>query len=176
VHPDRPVELRHAREHRLEARVVGRAAVHVRVDLNAERAQLADRPVDLGQRGIDVVDRHAGHEAEEGVGPIAHQLGQRVVGQPGQLDGLGGPTERFDRWCRETDDLRVVLERLDHAQALINVVERADRRRPLEQVGRPLRGDLLEAVVVGPREDVAEGVDLHSASASEVSGLAGVIP
>jgi hypothetical protein len=119
VDPDRPVEFRHVGEHRLEARIVERQAVHVRVDLDPQRSQLIHCPIDLGERRVHVVQRHSCDEADEVLPTGAHQLRHLVVRQTGELGRLGRLAQRLDRRRCETDDLRVVVEGLDYAQPLV---------------------------------------------------------
>src|ERR671915_327299 len=180
MHPNRPVELGHAGEQRLEAGIVEWQAVHVRVDLDAEGAELPHGPVDLPERGVHVVHRQTGDEADERLRARAHQLGHLVVRQAGEVGRLGRLAQRLERRRRQADDLRVVVEGLDHAQPLVDVPERADRGGALHEVRGPLARALLEPVEVPLRQYVAERIELHgrlySTTASEVSGFSSTTP
>jgi hypothetical protein len=87
------------------------------------------------------------------------QLGEAVVGDAGEFRGPVGAGHALERRQPKGDDLRVILERVHHPQARIEVMDRADALDALADVGRAAGGagqeieDLL-------RKEVAEGVDV----------------
>jgi len=84
---DEPVQFGHLPVERLEALLVHRVPVHVRVNLYAQRAELLARIVHFGHGGLDVVHRHARHEAREAVRVSGNQLREGLVADPGELGG-----------------------------------------------------------------------------------------
>ena len=67
----------------VEPGLVERSAADVGVQLGADRAKLAHRPVQFPGGGLGVVHRQRGGEASEPVWMLRHQVGQFVVGGPG---------------------------------------------------------------------------------------------
>ena len=150
---------------RVEPRVVHGLAADVRVDLRAERAELAPRVLVLGHRGLGIVHRHAGAEPGEAVRVGPDELGHGLVADPGHLLGDLRGAEVLHRRRADVDDLAVVAELVHLREADIHVDQARDVRHPLAQVrGVHGLGEREEAVVVGARHDVTEGVYLHSSA------------
>ena len=82
---------------RVEPVGVHGVAAGVRVDLRADRAQLAGRVVQLGHGRVGVVHRHAGAKPGEPVRVGPDQLGQGLVADPGHLPGDPGRAEVLHR-------------------------------------------------------------------------------
>jgi hypothetical protein len=68
VEPDRSTKLVHGREEPFELRAVDGLAADVRVDLRADRAEVVDGPLRLGDARIRRRQRRLRHEAREAVG------------------------------------------------------------------------------------------------------------
>ena len=162
MQPDRLVELVHGGEERLELGPVQRLAADVGIDLHAERAELRDRALGLRGAGIGGRQRRLRDEGREALGVLGDQLGHAVVADPGELERDLGVAlgHRFQRRHRQRDDLRVVGELVDHAQARVEIVDRLHRPRAPEHV-LEAGADLLHALVVGGRIEMRESIDAH---------------
>jgi hypothetical protein len=166
---DHPVQSRHGLVERLQRGVVHGAAVHVRVDLYAERAEPVAGVPGLGDGRLGVVHRQAGHEAGEAVRVAVNQLGEGLVADPGQLPGGLRRPQVLDRRRADVDHLAVIAELVHLPESDVHVDQRRDLRHAAADVRRGRRGlQGEEALVVGPRHGVTERVDLlHHGSQSE---------
>ena len=135
------------------------------VELDAEGAEVAERAVDLLQRGIHVVEREGGGEAHEAVRIPAHQLGHLVVGPPRELRGDLRRADLLQRRNGQDEHLGVVGVCLHPPQAGVEVgedrVEPEDALLVVAELRWADRGGqvLLQPFQVAGREDVGEGVD-----------------
>jgi len=86
------------------------------------------------------------------------ELRHAVVGGAGEVGRAGAAREDLDRRRRQRQHLLVLLERVHHAEANVEVGQHRDVAHPLADVlvvGR----DLHQPGVVGRRVDVIEDVD-----------------
>ena len=91
MQPDRPVELGHGREDRLEAGIVERLARDVGEDLDAAGTELADRAPRFLHGALDVGQRDRGDEAGKRLGVLRAQFRHGVVADARELEpGLAG--------------------------------------------------------------------------------------
>ena len=140
VQPDHPVERLDPREDRVEAGIVQWHAADVGEELDAERAQLADRMVNLAQRRLDVTQRQGRREAREPVGEAPHQAGHLLVGAARHLGGGLRRVHLLERRDGEYEDLRVVAVPVHHPEAGVEVADdrvEAGRRPPGSSAAGP---------------------------------------
>ena len=159
---DRDIERGDPIEQRHELRIVQRASLHVGVDLHTDKAQLADSSIELRDRSVDVVQRHACSGAGEPVGKSGHEGRHLVVRDARELERLRGPRKLLDgRICR-VDDLHVsVAGDVHRSETCVQIEQRGDGAFLILQTH--LWGRNLESCVAVPRgDDVIEDVDLHS--------------
>jgi len=151
--------------------------MHVRVDLRADRAELAGRVLQLGHGGVGVVHRHAGAEPGETVGVGPDQLGQGLVADPRHLPGDLGRAEVLHRGRADVDELAVVAEFVHLRKAHVHVDQAGNVRHPFAQVSGVDRFLQREkTVVIRARHDVAESVDLHGRSPGIPAEAGGFAP
>ena len=158
MQPDRQIELRHRREHRLEDRIVERPPGVRRVDLDAAGAEILDRAPRLRDRALHVLQRHRGDEGRKPLRMLAAQLRHRVIGDPRQRQPELAVGDVLDRRIGQRDDLAIVAELIHLAKARVEIEQLGHLLQPLAhvlEIGRGL-GHLLEIAL---REDVAEDVD-----------------
>jgi len=104
--------------------------------------------------------------ADEMLGIFGHQLGEAVVAQSRPFRRVLRPGEAVERRHAEADDLAVVRKGLDHAQPLLDVVERGNSPHPLAEIllsRRRLQHQLVDALGKEMIEciDVAHVCDLR---------------
>src|SRR5579883_1897223 len=157
--PDRLVELAHSGEELGVFRPVERLAVDVGVDLHAERAVL-DRALRLAHRAFRVAERHLADPARELVLVLGANVDEAVIDQLAQLLGLRALHDVLDRRHAVHEDLRIVRKRIDHAAALVEVMDAGDLAHALADVGE-VAGDLLHLVGERFRDEVRPCVDAH---------------
>ena len=158
--PDRQVVLRHALEDRPELRCRQRLAGDIGEHLDAACAEVADRAVDLGERGVDIVHRQRGDEGRELVGIPAADLGERVVGEPRQLRRHVGRRDQFERRIGEREDLLQAVESIEQRTPGIQVPQRLDARERGHR--RLARNEIGEPIEIGLRHEMIEDVE-HAA-------------
>ncbi len=160
---DRAVQLCGLREDRLELRLVPGTAADVGVDLDADRAELADRALQLGDARVDVVQRQLRDPAGERVRMPLDELRLTLVRNLCQLDRRRRVAHVLERWRRQARDLTVVVAELLELAALeVEVDDRGDRADPRADV---LRGGRLrqaqQTLRICAGQEVGERVDLH---------------
>ena len=161
MHPDGPVKGCQYGEEGREARIVERQAVYVGEDLNAQRAEVADRPLGFGDGRVRVVHRQRCREAQKAVRMPRDQRGDLVVREARQVARNRGFAERLDGRRGQREHLAVPVEAVHDAEALVEVVKARDRRDALLHVRRALRAGSHHPHEVRLWDDVREGVDPH---------------
>ena len=158
MQPDRPVELRHGLEDRLERRIVERLAGDVGEDLDAAGVQLGDGAPSLLDRSLHVGHRHRRDEGRKALGMLRAQFGHRIVADAREAQADVAGREILDRRIGQRDDLAVVAELVHLAEALVEIEQLLHAAQPRPDVAEPRRDaiHLLEELV---REDVAVDVD-----------------
>ena len=146
-------------EDRPKPRLVEAGAVHVGVELQAVGVAVDQDALGLLDRGVGVVHRQRPDIAREPIRILCHQLGQAVVGGAGKLRRLVGTDHAFERRQPERKDLRVVVERVHHAKARVEIVNGANALHALADVGRAARG-LRHQPEYALRKEMAEGIDV----------------
>ncbi len=159
MQPDRLVELLHRREKRLELRFIEWLAGNVGVDLHAERAVL-DRAGRLADAGIGCVEGDLRHPAGEVVLVLGADLGEFIVDQLGVFVRLDAVAlgEGFQRRHRVGQYLRIVLERIDHLLARIDIVDARHPAHALADIGITAVDQQLEHPA---RHEMGIGIDTH---------------
>jgi hypothetical protein len=156
----------HRVEDGAEPRLVQRRTADVGVQLRPERAELAHRAVQLTGGSIGVVHRQGRGEAGEAVRMGADQLRHLVVRGAGQVGGGRPPAEFLQRRHGEREHLPVIAEQVHRPPAGIEIGQRRVLADPGPVSQYPFadvraRGDRLQALGVGRREYVSEGVNLR---------------
>jgi hypothetical protein len=149
-------------EERLEFRPVERLAVHVGIDLHAERAVL-ERALRLAHAGVGHGERGLRHPAGIARRVLGADLGEAVIDQLEQVLELVGLGEMLERRHRIGEDLRVVRKAVDHLVADVEVEDRRHAAHALADV-LVVAGDLLHAIEKFFRDEVGVRVQTHSQS------------
>ncbi len=93
------------------------------------------------------------------------QIGEAVVADPGELDGVGRCGKRFERRRRHRQDLLVVAEIVHDPEARVEIVQALDVPDPLAHV-LVRRRELHQRPEISFRKEVVEHVDFSHASGS----------
>ena len=157
----RNIERCGAVEQRGDGRVVERPSLDIGIDLDADETQLPNRAIQLTDRGVDVVHRHAGGRAGESVGMACDKFRHFVVGDPRQLQRVSGFGDQLDRRIGDVDDLHVAVAGDVHGSE--PGVEVQERRHDAFLILQPhLRGRGFEPRLAVPWcDDMVEDVDFH---------------
>ena len=170
MHPDRQVVRHHLLEDRPELGRAQRLAGDIGEHLDAARAEMRDRAVDLVEAGLDIVHRQRRDERRKAIRMAAADLGQRIVRHARQLRRLLGRCDQLERRIGEADHLAQVVELIEQAAPRIDIDQRLQSRKAghRDVVGRELR----QAVEIGLRHEVIEDVDDHGRGpSSDVAGV-----
>jgi hypothetical protein len=158
VEQDRYVQCRNRVEERRELRRVERLTFDVGVDLNRTEAQVANGALQLPDRGVDLVHRHAGGAANEALGKPRHEIGHLVVRNPREFQRLLRTSNAFDRRIGGVNNLDVpVARRVHHAKPRVKIEQCGHHPFLFLEPG----GELQPRVAILRRDDVIENVDLH---------------
>jgi hypothetical protein len=158
VQQDGEVILRHGLEERTKLGRVQRFAGSVAKNLNASRAKLSDRAVELDQRRFRVVHGQRSGEGGKSVRVAFDELRHTVVCRPGQLDGDRRAGQGFDGRRGQAQDLMVVVEAVHDPEALVEVHQHGNAANALSHVF-VIGGHFEHQLVVRLRKDVVEDVD-----------------
>ena len=159
-------------EDRQEARLVEAGAIDVGVELQAVGIAVDQDALGLLDRGVGVVHRQRPDIAREPVRILRHQLGQAIVGGAGKLRRLVGTDHAFERRQPERQDLRVIVERVHHAKARVEIVNGANALHALADVGGAARG-LRHQPEYALRKEMTEGIDVTHGAGTPVDRKTG---
>ena len=118
---------------RQELVLIDRGAVDIGVELDRVGAVRQHAFGLLGRRLGRVHGQRSG-VADETVGIFGDHLGETVIAEARPFRRIGGSGQPIDRRHAEADDLAVIGEGIDHAQPLVDVVERGNSPHALAEI------------------------------------------
>jgi hypothetical protein len=90
---------------------------------------------------------------------LSHEVGHRVVGDPGQINGVPRRREELNRRRRQRQHLLVAGEPVHHAKTDVEVVQHRHAAAALADVLQRA-GEAFDALRVAGRGNVGKDVDL----------------
>ena len=151
--------LHHARKDRPKFRRAQRFSRDIREHLNAFRAKIVHRTVDLLKRGIDIVHRQRSDESRKPVRVSPANFGQSVVGHAGVIRRLHWRRQQLDGWVGKRQYLLIVAKLVEQPEPRLDIPQRT---QPGECRGRRKVGHkFFQPVEIRRRHEMIENVDDH---------------